>query len=690
MEKKTAIKRIEELRDLINYHNKRYYQLDDPEISDSEYDHLMRELITLENQYTGHIDINASPTQHVGAAPLEKFDSIPHLSPMLSLANAFSEEEIISFDKRVKRLLDTQDDVSYVVEPKLDGIGVNLVYEKGILKSGSTRGDGAIGEDITQNLRTIHSIPLRMKSAPAIAGAIPAKIEIRGEVYIRTDAFKELNRQRVAGGDNPFANPRNAAAGSLRQLDSRITAKRPLDIFCYAMGFTDPGLSGFPTHWDFLQGLAGWGFPVNPHIKKVENIHDCIVYYREMTAMREALPYEIDGTVIKVDSTDIRDRLGAVSRSPRWAIACKFAATQATTTIEDIVIQVGRTGVLTPVAEMKPVRIAGVMVSRATLHNQDEIDRKNIHIGDTVIVQRAGDVIPEIVKTVEPSGKDNESPFMIPDTCPVCGSKVIRLKGEAAHRCINIDCPAQIRENITHFVSRGGMDIDGLGEKLISQMYEHGIISDPSDLYYLTKDDLANLERMGDVSAGNLLSSLEKSKSPPLDKFIFALGIRHTGEHVSKVLARRFGTLDNIVNANEEDLLSIKEIGPEIAGSITTFFREPSNLRTMERLKKAGVKPVEGHTVSGGLSGKTFVLTGTLEKSSRNRAKEIIESLGGNVSSSVTKNTDYVVVGTSPGSKLDKAKRLDIPVLDEEEFLEITGQDRGEGTENQKSGENLL
>jgi len=671
MEEKTAIKRIEELRDLINYHNKRYYQSDDPEISDFEYDHLMRELIELEDQFADHVDMSASPTQRVGAAPLEKFDSIPHLSPMLSLANAFSGEDIISFDERVKRLLYTREDVSYVVEPKLDGIGANLVYEKGILKSGSTRGDGTVGEDITQNLKTIRTIPLKMKSAGA--PPIPNLIEIRGEVYIRTDAFKELNRQRVADGDSPFANPRNAAAGSLRQLDSRITAKRPLGIFCYAMGFADPDLSGFRTHWDFLQGLADWGFPVNPYVRKAKDIHECIVYYREMIARRETLPYEIDGTVIKVDSTDIRDRLGTVSRSPRWAIACKFAAAQATTIIEDIIIQVGRTGVLTPVAEMKPVRIAGVMVSRATLHNQDEIDRKNIHIGDTVIVQRAGDVIPEIVKTTGASEKNSEDPFKIPDTCPVCGSAIARLEGESAHRCINLDCPAQIKENITHFVSRSGMDIDGLGEKLISQMSERGIISDPADLYYLTENDLTGLERMGGLSTRNLLSSLEKSKTPPLEKFIFSLGIRHTGEHISKILARRFATLDNVMSANEETLLSIKEIGPEIAGSITTFFREPSNLQTMEKLKKAGIKPVECHVASGGLSGKTFVLTGTLEKFSRNRAKELIESLGGNVSSSVTKNTDYVVAGTSPGSKLDKARRLEVPVIDEEKFLEITG-----------------
>ncbi len=710
MEERAALKRIEELRVLINHHNRRYYQLDDPEISDSEYDGLMRELIELEDQFAGHIDLSASttaeavvieppegqfashidlsasPTQRVGAAPLEKFDTIPHLSPMLSLANAFSEEEIVSFDERVKRLLDTQEDVSFVVEPKLDGIGVNLVYEEGILKSGSTRGDGTVGEDITQNLKTIRAIPLKMRSA--CVQAIPDLIEIRGEVYIGTDAFKRLNRQRMAEGDNPFANPRNAAAGSLRQLDSRITAKRPLAIFCYAMGFAE-GIS-FGTHGEFLQALAKWGFPVNPLIRKARNIEECIVYYREMTARREELPYEIDGTVIKVDSTDIRDRLGAVSRSPRWAIACKFAATQATTTVEDIIIQVGRTGVLTPVAQMKPVRIAGAMVSRATLHNQDEIDKKNIHIGDTVIVQRAGDVIPEIVKTVGLSAESSERPFRIPGTCPVCGARIVRLEGEAAHRCINLDCPAQIRENIKHFVSRGGMDIEGLGEKLIAQMLDSGIVRDPADLYDLTAKTLANLERMGAKSAANILASLERTKTPPLDKFIFALGIRHTGEHVSKILARRFGTLDAIINAGEEDLLAVKEIGPEIAGSITAFFREPSNLRTIERLREVGVTPVEGSAVSGSLSGKTFVLTGTLDGFSRNGAKEMIESLGGTVSSSVTKKTDYVVAGASPGSKLDKAGKLGIPVLDEDAFLKIMGHSGAPVDGNQGSGETLV
>ncbi len=681
MEERAALKRIDELRDLIEYHNRRYYQFDDPEIADAEYDRLMRELIELEGRFSDRIDLGTSPTQRVGAAPLDKFGSAPHLSPMLSLANALSEEEILSFDERIRRFLGTQEEISYVAEPKLDGIGVNLIYEMGIFKSGSTRGDGTIGEDITQNLRTIRAIPLKMNAAGAIP--IPELIEIRGEVYIGTDAFKTLNRRRMAAGEAPFANPRNAAAGSLRQLDSRITAKRPLAIFCYAMGFAE-GIA-FESHGAFLDALAGWGFPVNPLIRKAATIHACIAYYREMAAGREGLPYEIDGTVIKVDSTDTQGRLGAVSRSPRWAIACKFAAIQATTTIEDIIIQVGRTGVLTPVALMKPVPVAGVMVSRATLHNQDEIDKKRIHIGDTVIIQRAGDVIPEVVKAVDPSPHENEPPFRIPDTCPVCGSQTVRIEGEAAHRCVNLDCPAQIRENIKHFVSRGAMDIEGLGEKLIERLLGAGLIRDPADLYDLTVDNLKNLERMGDKSAENIVASLERSKTPLLGKFLFALGIRHTGEHVSTILARRFGTLDAVMNAGEEELITIKEIGPQIAGSITAFFRERSNLRTVERLREAGVRPipVERSEVSGTLSGKAFVLTGTLERLSRSQAKELIEAMGGTVASSVSRKTDYVVAGTSPGSKLDKADQLGIPVLDEEAFLKLMGHNDESAFEEQ-------
>ncbi len=666
IEKESALKRIEELRDQITYHNKRYYQLDDPEISDAEYDQLMLELIQLETQYSEYIDLTDSPARRVGAAPLDKFDTFTHLTPMLSLANAFSEEDILDFNERIKRFLGNKEDISFVVEPKLDGVAVNLLYEKGTFKVGSTRGDGTVGEEITQNLKTIHSIPLRIKEA----SDLPERIEIRGEVFIRNEAFKNLNKRRVDEGESPFANPRNAAAGSLRQLDSKITAKRPLDIFCYAIGLAEG--KSFQSQWEILQTLARWGFQVNPRVKQAKDINECIRYYHDMTLLRKELPYEIDGIVIKVDSLDIQARLGAVSRSPRWAIASKFPPSQATTQIEDIIVQVGRTGVLTPVAKMKPVRIGGVTVSSATLHNQDEIDKKDIRIGDTVIIQRAGDVIPEVVKVIESRRSGNEKVFRIPETCPACGSKVVRFEGESAHRCIDFDCPAQVRENIKHFVSRGAMDIEGLGEKTISQMLDEKIIKDPADLYYLTKEDLTRLERLADKSAENLLAALDQSKNPPLEKFIFSLGIRHIGEHISRILAQEFSTLDNLINATEEELTFIREIGPEVTASITKYFSLPSNLKMIERLREAGVKPREAvPKKSSDLSGKSFLFTGTLQGFPRSKAREIVESMGGNVLSSVTRNTDYVVVGESPGSKLNKAKELEITILNEEEFLEL-------------------
>lgn len=667
IEKESALKRIEELRELITYHNRRYYQLDDPEISDAEYDQLMAELIQLEKHYADVIDITDSPTQRVGAAPLDKFDSVTHLTPMLSLANAFSEEDIIDFNERIKRFLDTEDDIPFVVEPKLDGIAVNLIYEKGILTVGSTRGDGTVGENITQNLKTIRSIPLKINKT----GRVPERIEIRGEVFLGIEAFKYLNRRRINEGDPPFANPRNAAAGSLRQLDSKITARRPLDIYCYAVGSSE-GIT-FESQNEVLHTLTLWGFPVNPEIKQVQDINECIQYYHDMTLLRTELPYEIDGVVIKVDSLDIQARLGAVSRSPRWAIACKFPPTQATTTVEDIIVQVGRTGVLTPVAKMTPVRIAGVTVSSATLHNQDEIDKKDIRIGDTVIVQRAGDVIPEVVKVIESQRKGTETVFTMPEICPACGSDVVRLTGEVAHRCIDFDCPAQIKENIKHFASRGAMDIEGLGDKIIAQMLGENIINDPADLYYLTKEHLAGLERMADKSAENLLAALERSKRPALEKFIYALGIRHVGEHISRILAREFSTLDNLMKATEENLISIREIGPEVAGSITKFFVQPANIMMINKLTEAGVKPREKTPPQSlDLSGKSFVFTGTLQKFTRSKAREIVESLGGNVTSTVTKKTDYVIVGESPGSKFDKARELDIFILNEDEFVELT------------------
>ncbi len=671
MEKEFAIKRIKELREQINYHNERYYRFDDPEISDAEYDNLMRELIALERKFSGYIDIAISPSQRVGATPLEKFNTVSHLTPMLSLSNAFSEADIREFDARMKRFLRSGENIPFVVEPKLDGVAVNLIYEKGILTAGLTRGDGSVGEDVTQNLRTIQSIPLKLKEKENVP--IPEKIEIRGEVYIEIDAFKKLNKRRLNEGDPPFANPRNAAAGSLRQLDSRITVKRPLDIFCYGIG----ALKGifFQRHQEVLQTLSKWGFKVNPHIRQAENIGECIEYYHYILRVRNELPYEIDGIVIKTDSLDIQNRLGTVSRSPRWAVACKFPASQETTVIEDIRVQVGRTGVLTPVALMKPVSVGGAMVSRATLHNQDEIDKKDIRIGDTVIIQRAGDVIPEVVKVIESRRSGGERLFRIPANCPECGSRVVRLEGEAAHRCISFSCPARIRENIRHFASRGGMDIEGLGEKLVLQLLDTKTIEDPADLYFLTREKLMRLERMADKSATNLLKSLEQSKHPYLEKLIFALGIRHVGEHVAKILTRKFKNLDNLINATEEELKTTNGIGPEITESVKEFFRETSNQRVIEKLRKAGVKPKEtASKESGDFSGKSFVFTGTLKSLTRNRAKEIVESLGCDVSSSVTKTTDYVVAGESPGSKYDKAKDLGIPVLDEEEFLKFVGK----------------
>ncbi|MEA2014927.1 MAG: NAD-dependent DNA ligase LigA, partial [Thermodesulfobacteriota bacterium] len=585
-DRESSLKRINELRKIIEYHNRRYYQLDDPEISDAEYDRLMRELIELENEFKSDKIFQekfpdilspaaslASPTQRIGAPPLEKFESVTHLTPMLSLSNAFSEEDIVEFCERIKRFLKTEDYFSFVVEPKLDGIAVNLLYDKGYFISGSTRGDGFQGEDITQNLKTISSIPLRINHTKG--NPPPDRIEIRGEVYIGKEEFKRLNRLRENEGEQPFANPRNAAAGSLRQLDSHITAKRPLDIFCYAIGAVE-GIS-FESQWKFLQTLSDWCFKVNPHVRQTKDISECIDYFHSMTEERETLPYEIDGIVIKVDSIDIQNRLGSVSRSPRWAIACKFPALQATTIIDNIDIQVGRTGTLTPVAKMKPVHVGGVMVSSATLHNLDEIEKKDVREGDTVIIQRAGDVIPEVVKVVTSKRSGNEMPFTMPDRCPECGSEIVRLKGEAAHRCIGLDCPAQIKGNIKHFASRGGMDIEGLGEKIVSQMLEKRLIKDPADLYYLNKEDIMGLERMADKSAENLLAALEASKNPPLEKFIFALGIRHVGEHVAKILAKNFSSLEDVMNATEESLISINEIGPEVAGSITKFFGQSSS-----------------------------------------------------------------------------------------------------------------
>lgn len=669
MDKDTAQKQIPALRKIIEYHNQRYYQQDAPEISDAEYDRILNELQEFEKLYPDD-NIASSPTQRVGAAPLAKFASFNHPQAMLSLANAFSAEDMVDFDARLKRLAKI-DQIDYVAEPKLDGLAVNLIYENGLFVRGATRGDGATGEDVTQNLKTISSLPLKMKKSTH--HLIPVFIEIRGEVYMERQPFSKLNLRRTEEGEEPFANPRNAAAGSLRQLDPKITARRPLNIFLYGIG-TVSGLR-FASHWEILQALSAWGFPVSPLIQQAPDIDACISFFEHMGSIRPGLPYEIDGIVLKVNDLTTQEILGNVSRSPRWAIACKFPAQQANTVINDIIVQVGRMGALTPVAVMEPVNVGGVMVSRATLHNEDEILKKDIRIGDTVVIQRAGDVIPEVVKVVLSKRIGQEKEFHMPRHCPECGSETVRLEGEVAHRCVNLACPAQIKEHIRHFASRGAMDIEGLGEKVSAQLFDVKLIHDPADLYFLTKEQLLALDRQAKTSVQKLLDAIERSKTPQLDKFIFALGIRHVGERTAKLLAEHFGNMENLMAAGPDDLTAIHEIGPEIAQSILEFFAEDKNRKVMEKFRIAGVSPQKkassSHTL---LQGKSFVFTGTMGSMSRNDAKALVENLSGAVHSSVTSKTSYVVAGSEPGSKLDKAKSQGVTVLSEDEFLKLIGR----------------
>ncbi|MFZ2399493.1 MAG: NAD-dependent DNA ligase LigA [Smithella sp.] len=669
MDKQADLKRIAELRNIIEYHNKRYYQQDSPEISDTEYDRLMRELQDLESHHPEEFSAT-SPTQRVGASPLAKFAPFNHPSPMFSLGNAFSNEEIIEFDNRIKRLAGVHN-ISYIAEPKLDGLAVNLIYENGIFKQGATRGDGTTGEDVTQNLKTISSLPLKMKHTSN--NPVPSFIEIRGEVYIEKEPFQKLNLRRIEDGEEPFANPRNAAAGSLRQLDSKITARRPLNIFLYGIGNAKD--ISFSTHGEALQALAGWGFPVNKNIEQTRDINAGIKYFERIGIMRESLPYEIDGIVLKVDHLALQKKLGNVSRNPRWALACKFPAAQATTVIKEILVGVGRMGTLTPVAIMEPVNVGGVMVSRATLHNEDEVIKKDVRVGDTVIVQRAGDVIPEVVRVIPEKRTGNEKKFKMPAKCPECGSEIVHFEGEVAHRCVNISCPAQLKEHIRHFASRGAIDIEGLGEKVSAQLFDARLIADPADLYFLKKEQLVALDRQAEKSAQNLIEAIGKSKNPPLDKFIYALGIRHVGERTAKLLAARFGSMENLVAAKQEDLTAINEIGPEIAASIVEFFHERKNIDVMNKFSKAGVKPQKKEIDNNApLQGKSFVFTGSMESMGRNDAKSIVENLGGSIHSSVTKKTTYVVAGSDPGSKLDKAKSSGVKIISEEEFLKLIGR----------------
>ena len=668
----SIIERVKELRKALHRHNYRYYVLDDPEISDAEYDRMMQELLKLETDFPDLMSPD-SPTLRVGAPPLDKFETIEHSLPMLSLENGFNDQDIMEFDRRIKKNLNIDSDIIYTAEPKLDGVAVELVYENGRLITASTRGDGFYGELITSNVRTIRSVPLRLHTDNE--KTIPSLLEVRGEVFIAKDAFKSLNNERLDENLPPFANPRNAAAGSLRQLDSKITARRPLEIFAYGVGrIADLVLE---SHSDILSALQKLGFRINPHIRPKVTIKEVIDCYRDLNEQRDLLPYDIDGMVIKVDSLALQRLLGATSRSPRWAMAYKFKAVQETTRIIDIDVQVGRTGTLTPVAHLVPVKIGGVTVSRATLHNEDEIKRKDIKIGDTVLVQRAGDVIPEVVKVVTSKRTGEEKTFNMPLSCPVCDSSVVRSLNEAALRCINTSCSAQVKERIKHFASKGALDIDGLGEKLIEQLVDKDLLFSYADIFRLKEDMLKNLDRMGSKSAANILSAIEESKRVTLSRFLYALGIRNVGEHVAGILAGSFESLKRLIGATPGELVAIDGVGPVVAESIVEFFKKDENRKIIDDMIVNGVKIFRDNAhKQDTLAGKIFVLTGILETLTRSEAKRAIEEAGGKVAGSVSRNTDYLVAGASPGSKLKRAQELGVDIIDEQTLMRLMMDDR--------------
>jgi len=669
MELADAAQRVRELRELILYHNRRYYVLDDPEITDVEYDALMRELAALEEAHPELADPN-SPSRRVGGEVAASFEPVVHEIPMLSLDNVFSEELLRAFDARVRRATGLPS-VEYVAEPKIDGLAISLTYRDGRLSVGATRGDGERGENVTANLRTIRSIPL------VLPDGAPEFLTVRGEVYMRKPDFVRLNEEREERGEPVFANPRNAAAGSLRQQDPRVTASRKLDAFFYYLPISEQ--LGASTHREALERMRSLGFRVNDKITLCRDIEQVIAFIRDIAGMRESLPYEIDGAVVKVNRFDLQKGLGFTSRSPRWATAYKYPAQQAETTVRDIVVQVGRTGVLTPAAEFEPVDVGGVTVSRASLHNQDYVQAKDIRIGDRVIIQRAGDVIPEVVRVLTERRTGLEREFTMPTVCPECGSSVVREAGEAATRCVNLSCPARVREGLIHFASRDAMDIDGMGPSTVERLLAAGLVRNVADIYNLTQEQLEGLERMGEKSAANLAAAIERSKANPLYRVIFALGIRHVGENVAKLLAGHFRSMDALAHAAQADLLEVPTIGGAIAESAVEFFESEQNRAAIRRLAEAGVRMADeapaGSEAPGvdesEFRGKSFVFTGALKRFTRQRAEETAQMLGGRTVSSVSRKTDYVVAGEDAGSKLARARELGVRVLSEQDFVDM-------------------
>jgi DNA ligase (NAD+) len=666
----SAAAEVSKLRAELERHNYLYYVLDRPEISDSDYDAKLRRLSELEAAHPELADAS-SPTQRVGAAPSERFGKVRHTVPMLSLDNAMGREEVEEFEGRIRRFLSHTGPIGYVAEHKFDGVAIELVYEDGVFVQGSTRGDGATGEDVTANLKTVRSIPLRLRD-PGRRRKIPARLEIRGEIILSKKAFLTINAQQVDKGEPEFMNPRNATGGSLRQLDPRITATRALEVFCHSSASLE-GLD-VATHWDFLELCRELGLRTNPENRRCASLDEVFRYYNETEAARDRLPYEIDGVVLKVDSLTLQRRLGQRDRSPRWAIAYKFKPRQKETRVLDIVPSVGRTGVITPIAALSPVNIGGVTVSNASLHNMDEIERKDIRIGDEVLVERAGDVIPYVLRSFPERRTGTERKFTMPEHCPRCGGRVRREEEEVYYRCLNVACPTKLEGGIKHFAGKHALDIDGLGDKLVHQLVETGLVKDLADLYHLKLVSLVELERMGEKSAENLLARISASKDTTLDRLLNGLSIRHVGEATAKALADHFGDVEKIVAASEEELREVRDVGPEVARAIVEFFAEPRNRQQVRRLLAAGVRPVWQKRRGGKLSGKRFVFTGALGAMSRHEAQARVERLGGAVASGVSKNVDYVVAGQETGSKLKKAADLGLQVLSESDFLDLVGE----------------